>query len=259
MTLALDKSANQSVQVAFLLIETMAEIGEPVSVSDLARRLGIEKVRAFRYLRTLVSLGYAVQEPETERYRLSLKLYHLAQALADSTVLLREARPILLALRDATGFTVTLSQVEAEGMRILDMVRTAHPVEIVTRPGAMLDFHASAQGKVALAFAGEAGLRRLRGPLREWTPQTQTDPEALAAELAEVRARGWADAPGQVLPGVNALSCPVFDMGGRIAATVTLAGPTSLLRSPPEAAVLKRLKAAAAALSEILGYAGEKA
>lgn len=249
MTVELDKSVNQSTQMAFLIIEVMAEIGRPVALSDLARRVGVSKVRVFRFLRTLLQLGYVTQDAETDRYRLSMKLYHLGQALADSIDLLRDARPVMAALSEATGFTVSLSQMEPAGMRILDMVRSSHPVEIVTRPGALLDFHASAQGKVALAF----GAARLEETLRPWTGATLTDPAGIAAQVAEVRARGWAEAPGQILEGVNALSAPVFDMTGAMAATITLAGPTAAFGTPPDPRFVDALLAAARRLSQHLG------
>ncbi len=250
MTVELDKSVNQSTQMAFMVIEVMAEIGQPVGLSDLARRLGVSKVRVFRFLRTLLSIGYVLQDSETEKYRLSYKLYHLGQALADSTDILREARPVMVELRDATGFTVSFSQMEETGMRILDMVRTEQPVVIVTRPGALLDFHASAQGKIALAF-GDARLDD--AALRRWTSETTTDRAAVEAEIRAVRERGWADAPNQTLQGVTAVSAPVFDMKGAFVATLTIAGPTNTIGSPPEPRLVEALSAAARKISANLG------
>lgn len=250
MTIELDKSVNQSTQMAFMVIEVMADIGGPVGLTDLARRIGAPKVRVFRFLRTLLSLGYVLQDAETEKYRLSYKLYHLGQALADSTDILREARPVMVELRDATGFTVSFSQMERDGMRILDMVRTEQPVVIVTRPGALLDFHASAQGKIALAFGGA---RLSAEALRRWTSETSTDRAAVEAEVTQVRARGWADAPNQTLEGVTAVSAPVFDMNRDFLATLTIAGPTNTIGTPPEPRYVEALTAAARKISKNLG------
>lgn len=250
MSVELDKSTNQSTQMAFMIIEVMAEIGAPVGLSDLARKVGVSKVRVFRFLRTLLQMGYVLQDPETDRYRLSFKLYHLGQALGDSVDLLREARPVMSALRDATGCTVSFSQMEERGMRILDMMRTEQPVVIVTRPGALLDFHASAQGKIAMAFGGAI----LPTDLHAWTDETPLDPEALAREVAEVRARGWAEAPNQTLQGVTAISAPVWDMTGAFAATITIAGPTSIIGAPPGPELIAKVLDAARAISRNLGH-----
>lgn len=252
--IALDKTSNQSTQVAFLIMEAMAEIGEPVALTDLARRLGMPKPRAFRFLKTLLAMGYVLQDPETDRYRLSLKLFHLGQAVADRTVLLTEARPLMVQLRDQTQQTVTLSLVEPQGMRILDMVRAASPVQIVTRPGALLDFHSSAQGKLALAFGDPSLWVVVRsGPLRKWTPKTNTDPAVLEAQVERIRRQGWADAPEETLPGVNALSAPIFDLSNEIIGTVNIAGPVTTLTSPPDQALIDAITRAARSISINLG------
>jgi DNA-binding IclR family transcriptional regulator len=250
----LDKSANQSTQMAFLIMETMAEIGEPVALTDLARKLEIPKPRAFRFLRTLLQLGYVLQDPNTERYRLSLKLFHLGQAIADRTVLLTEARPLMVKLRDRVRLTTTMSVIEARNMRVIDIVRVESPVEIVTRPGSALSFHASAQGKVALAFAsGDLWKVVAEGPLQSWTPKTITDLGELRRLVDLARQRGWADAPEEYLTGVSALSAPIFDLSNRMIATVTIAGPVADIGVPPKPELIEAVIATAAEISRNLG------
>lgn len=250
MSVEFDKSVNQSTQMAFLVIEAMVAIGRPVGLAELARQAEMPKVRVFRFLRTLFQMGYVLQDPETEQYRLSFKLYHLGQAVAEQMDILREARPVMARLSEQTRYTVSLSQVEPTGMRILEMVRSPQPVEIVTRPGALLDFHASAQGKVALAF-GDAQLGQVA--LQAWTAETCTEPAQVLAQLAAIREQGWAEAPNETLPGVSAVSAPVFDLTRKLAATLTIAGPTQTIQSPPRPELIAALLAAARALSIQLG------
>lgn len=243
----LDSSVNQSTQVAFRILETMAEIGEPVELSVLARKLDIPKPRAFRFLRTLVAIGYVLQDQTNDRYRLSLKLFHLGQAVADQTDLLTQARPQMTQLMRRTGQTVTFAVPEADGMRVLDIVRAPSPVQIVTRPGSILDYHASAMGKVALAFGGPEG----------WAAIEQSGPAVDIARLRNrvetVRQCGWADAPGETLAGVNAISAPIFTSGRRFAATITVAGPLETLPSPPPQELIDAVCGTARAISASLG------
>lgn len=250
----LDKSANQSTQVAFLIIEKMVEIGEPVALSELARRLDMPRARAHRFLRTLVNMNYVTQDADTERYRVTLKLFHLGQAVADRTGLITEARPLMTVLRNEMQTTVTLSLLEENGMRVLDIVRAESPVQIVTRPGSLLDFHSSAQGKVALAF-GPPGLweELCRNPLKAWTDTTNTSLDKLRQEVELARERGWAEAPGETLPGVNAVSAPIFDLSGQMIATVTIAGPNATIGSPPEPRLIEHVLGAAKSISRNLG------
>lgn len=250
----LDKSGNQSTQVAFRVIEEMVNLAEGVGVTDLARRLGMPKSRIYRFLQTLSSLGYVEQDAVTERYRLTLKLYHLGQALADSTELTTVARPVMIRLRDEVGHTTTLSVIEEEGMRVIDIVRVETPVQIVTRPGALLGFHASAQGKLALAFGKPALWDVVRGrPLERFTYQTNTDLGALEREVALVRERGWAVAPEETLPGVNALSAPIFDASNAMIGTITIVGSVQTLLPEPDADQVAAVRTAARSISVSLG------
>ncbi|GHF46303.1 IclR family transcriptional regulator [Seohaeicola zhoushanensis] len=237
-------TTNQSTVAAFRILEEMATHAEPSRVTDLANALEMPRARIYRYLQTLVSLGYVRQDPVTERYRLTLKLFHLGQAIADATQLTSVARPIMAALRDAIGQTVTLSLPEPEGMRVMDIVRIETPVQIVTRPGALLPFRTSAQGKLALAFGRPELLAQVDvGEL----------PERLAQEVAKARETGWAVAPEEALPGVNAISAPIFDIEGRFAATITIVGSVQDIKPEPAEAFVAAVTRAAREITADLG------
>ena len=235
---------NQSTAAAFAILEEMARIGDPSRVTDLATALGMPRARIYRYLQTLVQLRYVRQDPKTERYQLTLKLFHLGQAIADSTQLTTVARPIMSALRDDLAHTITLSLPEPEGMRVADIVRMDSPVQIITRPGAILGFHNSAQGKIALAF-GTADLGAL-----DIDAATR---DRLAMEIDLARKRGWAVAPEETLPGVNAVSAPVFDHENRFLATLSVVGSIQTLKPDPAETVTDTLLRAARQVSSDLG------
>ena len=170
----------------------------------------------------------------------------MGQAIADGTQLIAAARPVLQALRDAVGQTVTISIPESTGMRVLDIVRVETPVQIVTRPGAILSVHRSAQGKIALAF----------GPMdTSGLPDTDQprDRARFDAEVARARETGWAVAPEEALPGVNALSAPIFDIDNRLVATITVVGPVTDLEPEPAPHFIAALSRAAREISAEIG------
>lgn len=254
MSTHLDKTGNQSTQVAFLIIEEMASVGDSIRLTDLARRLEMPKARVFRFLQTLMQLGYVDQDKSDDRYRLTLKLFHLGQAIADSTQLTSVARPVMVRLRDNLEQTTTLSIPELGGMRVVDIVRVESPVQIVTRPGAMLAFHASAQGKLALAFGDPACWKALADkPLARFTETTNTDLTVLRQEVDAARRNKWAVAPEETLRGVNALSAPIFDVSNRFVATITIAGSVQDVSPTPASNQIEAVCNAARAISESLG------
>ena len=72
--------------------------------------------------------------------------------------------------------------------------------------------------------------------------------------LAQIRARGLHHVHGLLMPGVDALSAPVFNAMGQIAAVMTVVGPTSIFHADEQGPAAKRLLAAAGAVSKRMGY-----
>lgn len=239
-------TTNQSTVAAFAILEEMAQHSEDSRLTDIAAKLDMPRARVFRYLQTLMYLGYVRQDPLTDRYRLTLKLFHLGQAIADGTQLTSVARPIMSALRDTVGQTVTLSIPEADGMRVIDIVRVETPVQIITKPGALLALHSSAQGKIALAWGDPQYRARLTAVIATDAVALQgRDMAWLDAEIAHALQTGWAVAPEETLPGVNAISAPIFDSTGQFVATITIAGSVRhITPTPSEHFIVSVLKAA---------------
>jgi DNA-binding IclR family transcriptional regulator len=245
---------NQSTMAAFAILEEMAKHSEACRVTDLAAALGMPRARIYRFLQTLVTLGYVRQDPTTERYRLTLKLFHLGQAIADGTQLTSVARPLMVALRDEVRQTVTLSIPEETGMRVIDIVRVETPVQIITKPGALLPLHNSAQGKIALAF-GPPSYRETvaAGHARGDAAYAGLDPDKLESQIELARKTGWSLAPEEILPGVNAVSAPIFDVEVRFVATTTVVGSVQDIKTEPDAIHVTAVTRTARKISSELG------
>lgn len=250
-----DEPPISAVATTLSIIESMAQRGEPVGVSELAKLVGANKPRTYRHLRTLLSRSYVAQDPVTDKYFLTLKLFHIGQSIASSAEFLAEARRVMVELRELTGQTVTVGQVEESGVRILDILKHRSAIEITTPPGTLFDFHSSAQGKVALAFGRNDVWRKVKpGRIRKHTAKTGVDVDALKTAVAGIRRRGWAVAPEESLIGVNALAAPVFDADSKLAGTIAIVGSIQHLQPKPEAGMIEAVQNAAAKISERLGY-----
>jgi DNA-binding IclR family transcriptional regulator len=148
-----------------------------------------------------------------------------------------------------------VSQVEPDGVRVLATVLGKAPIEIGVRPGSLLTFHASAQGKVALAFASaEFRARALRAKLEMLTSKTIVSPAALRAEIDKVRAQGWATAPNQSAIGLNTLAAPVFDASGAICGTVGVIDMVQFIEEEPSENQIARTVEAGRRISKALGH-----
>jgi IclR family acetate operon transcriptional repressor len=242
-----------AVERALRVLDALADAGE-LGTNEIARRSGVNASTASRLLATLAAFRYVEHVSATGRYRLGVRLLQLGNAVLARLDLRELARPHLVALADETGETATLSAPGEHDAVTIDFVQSASTVQSVARLGRPSVGHATATGKVMLAF----GDLPPAAELVAFTPRTLVDRDALARELARVRERGWAEAAGEREPDLNAVAAPAFGAGGELVAIVGVQGPASRFGEERMRNAVEPLRAHAAALSEALGWAGKR-
>jgi IclR family acetate operon transcriptional repressor len=233
------------------VLEALAE-GGTLGTNEIARRTGMTASTVSRQLGTLLDGELIEYVEESGRYRLGLRLVQLGNAVLARLDVRDVARPHLEALVAAAGETATLSVPGDRDAITVDFVPTDRYVQGVTRLGRPSIGHATAAGKVMLAFTG----RVPQPPLAAFTPRTITEPGALAAELARIRRRGWADAYEEREPELNAIAAPVWASSRDLAAIVALQGPIPRFGRAVARATLPLLLERTRAISRDLGFAG---
>jgi len=249
-----------SVARATQLLDELAASESPLGVNELARRIGVNASTASRLLATLQDAGL-VMRTDSGPYRLGLKLVTLSDRVLASLDVRALARPLLARLVAETGETATLSLPGETEAITVDFVPSPSSVVSMARVGRPSVPHATAAGKVMLAFAGSGRPGGRPGwagsaSLTVYTPRTITDPVALGAELDLVRARGWAEAVGEREADLAALAAPAFGRQGQLAAILGVQGPVSRLPVATRRALREPLLVAAAELSLALGGEG---
>jgi DNA-binding IclR family transcriptional regulator len=277
-----------SVARAVALLDVLAASETGLGVNELARRIGVNASTASRLLATLQESGLVTRDAAGGPYRLGLRLLTLADRVLAQQDVRTLARPLLIRLVDDTGETATLSLPGDEAAVTVDFVPSPASVSSMARVGRPSVPHATAAGKVMLAFAEgapvaaersgdtddvglEAAARAVEAagrealarddppppgvgePLVSFTERTITDPIRLATELADVRRWGWAEAAGEREPDLAAIAAPVFGRDGALVAILGLQGPVARLPAEKRAALSEPLAAAAAELGAALG------
>lgn len=250
------KSAGvKSLRLALDTLEEIAAADDEIGISELAKRLGVAKGSLFRHLQTLVTRGYLQQNAQTARYRLGIKARLLGQLSAGQGDLLSASRDIQKELSERIGQTVVVSVVAADTLTVLATHLAPSPVEIGVRPGSRLSLHASAQGKVILAFSRRLSLLQLENRrLRRLTNHTLAKWKALSEEIALVARRGWATAPEEVYLGINGLAAPLFDASEDCIGAIALVGLIQQIPREPHPNQVQAVLDAAQRLSSRLGY-----
>jgi len=247
----------QAVVFALQILEHLAQSRSAVSVTELARQFDTRKSRIHRHLQTLVAAGFAVREEATERYRTGARLISLGNAVSENLELTGAARPVIEDLREELGHAVTLSRPEPDGMRVVVTVPGKSAYEIGVKPGSMLSAHATAQGKLLLAFGGDGARARLLGqPLTASTPHTIVDPDRLRCEIEIIRTQGWAVAPNQALIGMNALAVPIMDGSGTFVGAVAIVDSVQFICEQPSPRQIARILQAGRQISASIGHRG---
>ena len=197
-------------------------------VSEAARALGLARSNAHRTLQTLVACGFVEQNPQTSAYRPSLRLFELGTLVGAAVDVALRVRPRLAALAAETGETIHLARLDGAEVVYLDKFDSPLPVAAYSRVGGRASAACVASGKALLAAAGpgEAALRRLFGTLLAHTPNSITEFDRLAAELARTAGRGYAENREEWRLGVCGLGVPVFDARGEALVAVGMSVPS---------------------------------
>jgi DNA-binding IclR family transcriptional regulator len=158
-------------------------------------------------------------------------------------------------LRDALGQTVVLSEMTPRGALVLVTLASTAPIEIGVRPGSELPFHATAQGKVMLAFAPRPFQARILSRRFEtFTDKTITSADRLEKALLDVAKRGYASAPEESMLGLNAVAVPIFDSHDACVAALAVVGSIQFLPEKPKPSDIAALARASQQVSRKLGH-----
>ncbi|MGY1712746.1 IclR family transcriptional regulator [Geodermatophilus sp. SYSU D00758] len=221
-----------SVDNALQLLQLVGE-RQALRVAEAADLLGVARSTAHRLLTALRRRGFVVQDRPNGAYRPGPALYEVGLAVAGRIDVRRIARPVLEQLREQTQETASLAVLEGPTVRFVDGVESTRSVRVGNRVGVVRPAHATAVGKAVLAALPEEELARVYPDGRLPPAATAAaigDLDTLRAELAAVRARGYAvnweeSADGMCAVGV-ALSAPL----GHPRAALGLAAPISRVR-----------------------------
>lgn len=230
------------------------ERGEPeLRVSDLARRLGVTRNKAFRLVKTLESRGFL--QRVGDHYRVGIRLLALGKLAAQPIeVLQAAARPEMEALNKETGETVYVLVPDGSEAVCVATIESAHYLRISVAVGLRRPLHAGAGQKMLLSGFDEQRLAQVLkrvGPA--FTDSTITDRAELQRELAGIRDRGYSLSLGEVDPDAGAVAAPIYDYSGEMIAALVVGGAMSRAQNNLELEWTRLAVAAAQRISAQLG------
>ena len=244
-----------AVERAIAVLDALSGGSPELGTNEIARRTGINASTVSRLLATLANARLVEHVPASGRYRLGPRLLQLGSLVLGRLDLRDVARPHLQELVRTTGMTATLSAPGEHDAVTVDFVQSDATVQSVARVGRPSIGHATAAGKVLVAWKTREEIRHLL-PLRleKFTEDTVTDVDEFVAELSTIRRDGYSTAVGELARDLFAASAPVRDSTGAVVAAISIAAPTSRMTTEKMPSIAPDLVEIANAISKGLGY-----
>lgn len=245
----------QSVDRVAALLDCLGQAERPLSVRELSSAVGLPRPTIYRLVQTLAARGFLVVSDS--RYAIGPRVLWLAGRRLQQIELRAAGRPHLVELARRTGETAHLAVLERGQVVYIDKVESGGPLRMASTVGAIMPAHCTALGKSMLAFLPTAQVQevlRAHGLPRR-TANTITDPARLLAELAAVRARGYAIDNVENEEGIRCVGAPIIDHRGHVAGAVSVSGSVATItleRARRELSV--RVREAAQQISRALGW-----
>ena len=245
-----------SIDRALRILTILGEHEEPMRISEISRRLAIDKSTAYRIVSTLKGQGFIEQDSESRKYNLGIKVIEIAGLKLRSIKLVSVAKPITKELvartREASHLAVL---VEGEVM-YLDSEQSSGVFNINTQVGSRAPLHSSAVGKSLLAALPDDEIDRILGikGLTRYTDRTIINLADFHQAIEEVRERGWAMDDEETYMGVRCIAAVINDHRGIVVASVGLSGPTQRITLERVPVLGQLLRESAAKISRQLGY-----
>jgi len=244
-----------AVDRAIRILNAFEKEGTEFGVSELSRELDINKSTVHGIVQTLQQYRLLEQTPDTRKYRLGPALIRLGSLARARRDLRAVAHPFLVELMQTTGETVLLGVFENDGITIIDKADPTNEMRITAAIGQRLPFCAGSFGRAFLAWMDRAEVTRLLASpgLKKFTCGSIASTKAYKTSLEETRALGYAvDDTEEYLEGVWAVSAPVRDFEGVVAA-ITVVAFTSRLTASEKKAICKATTRAAHQISARMG------
>ena len=255
------KSSNyvQSLIRALDIIELLNEKKEQ-GVTQIGDALDLDKSTVHRLLNTLKFRGYVQQNPATQKYSNSYKLFEMGTIEIDRLGLIRRANPYMERIAAQTRETVNLAILDGARAMYVEKIESTEVIKADIGVGRSYPAYATSRGKVMLAYSPREKVIRLfeNKEFSKFTPNTLSSLDELLAELKIIRRRGYALDDEEFIPGLACIAAPVRAGSGDAVAALSISYPRYRYKSAgqEEKAMEELLLKTARELSSEFGFEG---
>ncbi|WP_407494073.1 IclR family transcriptional regulator [Pseudooceanicola sp. MF1-13] len=219
-------TAVQSVDRALTLLELISKDPEGSRLSDLARTAGLAASTTHRLLTALEQRGFAQVDASTGRWHVGRAAHSVGATWGKTRTLLAPATPFLRRLRDATRETANLGIIENGRVITIAQAESREIMRAISPPGGSAPIFCSGMGKAIISTWPDEYIDRLIDEygFHAATSHSLTSRAAAHAEIATIRAQGYAMDDEEFVPGLRCVAAVVHGPGGDAIAAVSVSG-----------------------------------
>jgi len=214
---------------ALNILLRVAGASRALTLSEVSAAAALPKPTVHRLARLLEQAGLLGKDALSRRYVVGPALLELGFNALRNAPTQRNRRLLLERLSEKLGETVNLAILTGDEVLYLDRVESSWPLRMDFKPGSRVPIHATANGKLLLAYAEPAVRARLLRALRlkPITARTITTRARLERQLVEIRRQGYSEDDEEFLAGVCCLAVPVRDRRGHVIAGLAVSAPSA--------------------------------
>lgn len=237
-----------------LVIEQIVRAGVPVTPTAVNESLGLPKPTIHRLFATLEEEGFLQRDLDGRTYSPGPRLRTMAAGVISSLRIRTARQAILKKLSSQIGETCNVALADRDAMTYIDRVETEWPLRIQLPIGTRVPFYCTGSGKMYLSSLARTHLVSYvrSAALMPHTPTTITDPDALIAEIDQVRRQGYALDREEFMSDMVAIAVPILDTNGRLMATLSFHAPTQRFDLDRLVLFLDPLRSASRELTQII-------
>ena len=194
-----------------------------MTLPEIQKKTGYGKTVVFRFVNTLVELGFLFRDPQTKHLRLGRRAVVYGSGILQNFDVVDLVKPVIDEIHDRYQVTADAALFHDDTLVVIyrRQVEATLPFRL---PWMNKDWHCTALGKAVLSAmpAEEVNALLDRLPLARRTNNTITDRAALLDELEATRRRGFSMNDEECYPGFISLGAPLISpAGGRVIGAVS--------------------------------------
>lgn len=248
----------QSVDRTLSILALMSDYNEGLGITEISERVELHKSTVHRLLGTLIYKGYVVQDHQTNKYRLTFKIFELGNKIIEDKDILKASKFYTEDLMKEFNEVVHLVIRDDNDILYIDKVEAKNTIQMASKIGRRSPLYSTSVGKSILAYLDEEEVMEIweNSDIKKFTDNTIIDYDIFKKELDKIRLQGYAEDDEENEPGVRCVGAPVFNFHGKVEGAISISGPTMRVTKEKVDEIAREIKKCASLISKELGYRG---